>query len=246
MHGGGASPRQCRAHGRLDYLGQGVSAKKISVGAKCIWKLLKSLFADCPCLPYDDNGPPLDKQKQPGALAATVARPSDLYTYSAELKAFEGAGTFNKVSSSLQKAGVTEEFLLQLGVRKSVAVDFLFANLDTLQWSRDPKPLLEYLRAATLTRDDYAKLARSKYLPAELRQSPGGSGEAGKAPSVKPANTTYAPSELYLPSVDLRIFPFCTMLLWPSEPELSDRSENGHFLVNLGMKTMASCARLRF
>ena len=66
--------------------------------------------------------------------------------YSAELKAFEGVGSFRKVAASLKNAGITEDFLLALGVRKSVSIDFLFSNLDTLQWSNDPRPLVEYLR----------------------------------------------------------------------------------------------------
>ena len=50
----------------------------------------------------------------------------DLYVYSAELKAFDGVGSFHKVSQSLTNAGITEAFLLELGVRKSIAIEFLF------------------------------------------------------------------------------------------------------------------------
>lgn len=53
----------------------------------------------------------------------------DLYLYSAELKAFDGVGSFHKASKTLKDAGVTEEFLLALGVRKSIAIEFLFQNL---------------------------------------------------------------------------------------------------------------------
>jgi Protein of unknown function (DUF3684) len=69
-----------------------------------------------------------------------------------------------------------------------------------------------------LTRDDLSKLARCQYLPAENE------------------SRTYAPSELYLPCADFRMFPFIKMLKWPSEEELSERSESGKFLIKLGMK----------
>jgi hypothetical protein len=116
---------------------------------------------------------------------------------------------------------VSEEFLLALGVRKSVSIDFLFSSLDMLQWSNDPKSLIEYLRSATLTQKDIRKLQHTKYLPADSA----GSG-------------TFAPSELYLPNPELRMFPFVRILQWPSEQELSERSENGTFLVKLGMKIL--------
>jgi hypothetical protein len=53
----------------------------------------------------------------------------DLYLYSAELKAFDGVGSFHKVSKMLKEAGVSEDFLLALGCRKSIAIEFLFQNL---------------------------------------------------------------------------------------------------------------------
>lgn len=53
----------------------------------------------------------------------------DLYLYSAELKAFDGVGSFHKASKTLKNAGITEDFLLVLGVRKSIAIEFLFQNL---------------------------------------------------------------------------------------------------------------------
>lgn len=107
-------------------------------------------------------------------------------------------------------------------MRKSVSIDFLFANLHTLQWGHDPKPLIEYLRSATLTVQDLQKLQSTKYLPAEKEKTA----------------ATYAPSELYLPCPDLRIFPFIKILHWPTELEVSERSQNGRFLIQLGMKTL--------
>ena len=140
---------------------------------------------------------------------------------SAELKAFDGIGSFNKVAQSLtQEAGVTEAFLLALSVRKNIAIDFLFTNLETLRWRDDPKPLIEYLRSAVLTRQDVAMLRTTQYLPAE-----------------NDVSRTFAPSELYLPNQDLRVFPFVNLLQWPSEDELTERTANGKFLTStLGVK----------
>ena len=172
---------------------------------------LASIFADKRCIPFNTN----DFEKP------VADKPSDLYLSSAELKAFDGVGSFRKVSDALKSAGITDDFLLALGVRKSVSVDFLFASLDTLKWSSDPKPLVEYLRSATLTKEDFAKLSQTRYLPAD-------GDDTG----------SYAPSELFLPNLELRIFPHLKVLKWPSESEISERSENGKFLVNLGMNTM--------
>lgn len=138
-----------------------------------------------------------------------------------ELKTFDGVGSFCKVSQSLKRTGMSDDFLLQLGVRESVAVDFLFANLDHLKWSSDPKPLIEYLRTATLTRQDMEKLRGTRYLPSE-----------------NDPNQMFAPSELYLPDSALRIFPFVRLLQWPSNDDVTDRSLNGKFLVSLGMKVL--------
>lgn len=107
---------------------------------------------------------------------------TDLYLYSAELKAFESVGSFHKVSQSLKNAGITEDFLLELGVRRSIAVEVLFQNLSVLKWSKDPKPLVEYLRSASLTNKDINMLRQTQYLPAENDES-----------------RTFAPSELFLP-----------------------------------------------
>jgi len=144
-----------------------------------------------------------------------------LYLYSAELKAFDGIGNFHKVSQHLKQMGITDDFLVSLGVRKSVAIDFLFAHLDTLQWSSDPKPLIEYLRSATLTKQDVNKLRSTQYLPAENDES-----------------RMFGPSELYLPSRELRIFPFVKLLQWPSEDDITERSLNGKFLTSLGVNVL--------
>ena len=172
---------------------------------------LNGLLSNKRCLPFDSQ--------EPTNYAA--ACPGDLYLNSAELKAFDGIGSFNKVAQSLTKeAGVTEDFLLILGVRKSIAIDFLFSNLETLRWRDDPKPLIEYLRSAVLTRQDVNMLQTTQYLPAENDLS-----------------RTFAPSELYLPNQDLRVFPFVNLLQWPSEDEVTERTANGKFLTSkLGVK----------
>ena len=80
---------------------------------------------------------------------------------------FDNLGSFYKVSRSVEHMGVSDDFLLALGVRKSVAIDFLFENLHTLKYTDDPRPLVEYLRSATLTKTDIQKLKSCQYLPAE-------------------------------------------------------------------------------
>lgn len=172
----------------------------------------QSLLSNKRCIPFDSIEPTMYSADFPG----------DLYLTSAELKAFLGVGntSFYKVSESLHAAGVTDEFLLSLGVRKSVSIDFLFTHLDSLKWSNDPKPLIEYLRTATLTRSDATKLSSTQYLPAENDTT----------------RSTYAPSQLYLPNSDIRIFPFVKILQWPSEPDVPEKSLNGQFLIQLGMK----------
>jgi hypothetical protein len=188
-------------------------SRQLSQSDKVVFSgFCQGILADKRCIPFDSD--------EPTQFAAE--RPSELYLYSAELQAFAGiGGSFHKVSESLKNAGVSEDFLLALGVRKSVSIDFLFANLHTLSWNNDPRPLVEYLRSATLTREDIAKLSGTQYLPAENDKS-----------------QIFAPSELYLPNLDLRKFPFIKTLQWPSESEVSERSESGKFLVKLGMKTL--------
>ena len=56
------------------------------------------------------------------------------------------------------------------------------ARRDKLRWSKDPKPLVEYLRSATLSSNDVNMLRQTQYLPAENDES-----------------RTFAPSELFLP-----------------------------------------------
>lgn len=171
----------------------------------------ESVLKDCRCIPFDSSIP----------MSYCADSPANLYLDSAQLEAFDGIGNFHKVSQTLKHGGITDDFLVALGVRKSVAVDFLFANLDTLSWSSDPKPLIEYLRSATLTPKDVSKLKSTQYLPCETDVS-----------------RMFAPHELYLPDRELRLLPFLNILQWPSEDEITERSQSGRFLVSLGMKVL--------
>lgn len=154
----------------------------------------------------------------PGVTAVTDT-PRDLYLPSAELAIFSGLGSFKKVSKSLVQAGVSEEFLLVLGVRKTISMDFLFSHLDNLKWNRNPKPLITYLRNASLTREDFEKLRNTQYLP-----------------EVKDKTRTYAPAELYLPNQELHVLPFVSILQWPSTDPLHERSADALFLMKLGCR----------
>ena len=116
-----------------------------------------SALKDKLCLPFDSA--------QPSMYSADL--PSNLYLNSAELDMFGKLGNFNKVAKRLYDMDISDEFLLALGVRKSISIDFLFQNLHTLNYTDDPKPLVEYLRSATLTKADVQKLKSCQYLPAE-------------------------------------------------------------------------------
>jgi hypothetical protein len=194
----------------LSTMGQEYNKRSMSE-QRVFGSFCQSVLKDKRCIPFDST--------EPTAYSADI--PSNLYLYSAELKAFDGIGNFHKVSQNLAHMGVTDDFLLVLGVRKSVAIDFLFANLDTLKWSSDPKPLVEYLRSATLTNSDIQKLRGTQYLPSE-----------------NDVSRMFAPSELYLPDPSLRLFPFIRILQWPSDDDVTERSQNGKFMVSLGMKVM--------
>lgn len=143
--------------------------------------------------------------------------PKDLYLPSAELAIFGGLDSFKKVSPSLSKAGVSDEFLIVLGVRKTISMDFLFSQLDSLKWNRNPMPLISYLRSVSLTAEDLQKLRTTQYLP-----------------EVNDKTRTYAPSELCLPNPELGAFPFVKLLQWPSSDFLHERSPDAEFLKKLG------------
>jgi hypothetical protein len=171
----------------------------------------RNLLKEKRCLPFDSTEP----------LPYAADLPSNLYLNSAELNAFSNIGNFHKVSKSLQHMGVSDDFLLSLGVRKSVAIEFLFENLHTLRYHNDPKPLVEYLQSATLTKTDIQQLRNTQYLPAE-----------------NDVSRMFAPGELFLPDTTFRIFPFVRIMQWPSEDDITERSPNGKFLVTLGMKPL--------
>jgi Protein of unknown function (DUF3684) len=176
--------------------------------------LCHSLLSTRRCIPFDSDSP----------TQHTADYPTDLYLNNAELHAFTAIGSFHKVSNTLQQhSDMSDEFLVVLGVRKSVSIDFLFTHLDQLCWDSNPKPLIEYLQknSNTLSNTDWEKLSTSKYLPAANDPTP---------------RSTYAPFELYLPDDKLRALPFIKMLAWPDSSTISEKSNTGLFLRRLGMK----------
>jgi len=196
----------------------------------------QSVLKDKRCLPYDSTEP----------TSHSADLPSNLYLNSAELHMFDNLGSFHKVSKRVQDVGVSDDFLLLLGVRKSVAIDFLFENLHTLNYTDDPKPLVEYLRSATLTKADVQKLKSCQYLPAEndvtRMFAPGKFTSLISLPNGCFTSHIfvffYYQAELYLPNSEFRIFPFIRSLQWPTADEVSERSPNGKFLASLGMKAL--------
>ena len=121
------------------------------------------------------------------------------------------------VSSQLSKEGVSNEFLLALGVRKTISMEFLFLHLDTLQWNDNPKSLINYLMSAELSGQDLHKLRCTKYLPAKNDKA-----------------SLYSPRELYVPNDELKMFPFIRFLQW-SEGDLTTTQRS--FLIDkLGLR----------
>jgi len=165
---------------------------------------------DSPFLPCDTDGTDSN-------TTTALKCPSELYLASSDLSAFEGCGDFHKVAKSLTKEGVSEEFLLAMGVRKTISMDFLFGHLDTLKWNENPKPLINYLLNADLSRQDLLKLRSTCYLPAENDRS-----------------SLYAPSDLYLKNDELKIFPFVKFLQWNSSEGMP--SAHREFLIKLGLR----------
>lgn len=156
-------------------------------------RFVELLPTDSPCLPYDSDG----ANDQPTSKSQT-AIPKELYLATSDLSAFSGVGVFNKVSTQVSNAGVSDAFLLAMGVRTTISIDFLFLHLDTLRWNTNPKPLIKYLLDAELSNADLLKLRSTQYLPAENDET-----------------HVYAPSELYLKNDDIKIFPFVRFLQWP-------------------------------
>jgi hypothetical protein len=144
-------------------------------------------------IPFDDNG-----SSSSDVSKIKMTSPKELYLPSSDLSAFDGVGVFNKVSNKLSKAGVSDSFLLALGVRNSISIDTLILFLDTLRWNTNPKPLIKYLLEADLSPADMDKLRTTQYLPAENDQ-----------------DHVYKPSELHFKRKDLEIFPFVRFLQWP-------------------------------
>lgn len=170
---------------------------------------LAETLGDTRCVPVDDFG----------TSKFTTEFPSDVYLPDAEIGIFQGLGQFRKVAEGVGSAGISKNFLVALGVRKAISIDFLFTQLHNLKWNNDPQPLVRYLRSVTLTDKDLEKLRTCQYLP-----------------EAKDKSRTYSPSELLLPSEDLSIFPFVKVLQWPSTSPLHLKSPDAAFLMKLGCK----------
>lgn len=87
----------------------------------------------------------------------------------------------------------------------------------------NPKPLMKYLLDANLSHADLLKLMNTQYLPAENDQT-----------------HVYAPSELYLPNADLKVFPFVRFIQWPDSESMPKAHRD--FLIKLGVKVDPSLA----
>ena len=87
-------------------------------------QFLQLLSLDNVVIPFDVGDGPSENQ---------TAIPSELYLPTSDLSAFAGVGVFRKVSKKLSKAGVTDDFLLAMGV-----VSFHFTQLSL----RRPRRLL--------------------------------------------------------------------------------------------------------
>ncbi|KAL9187467.1 hypothetical protein ACHAXT_001570 [Thalassiosira profunda] len=173
-------------------------------------RFVQLLPTNSPCIPFESEG----------GVASTgqTAAPKELYLASSDLSAFAGVGVFNKVSKSLTKAGVSDAFLIAMGVRTTISIEFLFLHLDTLRWNNNPKPLIKYLLDADLSNVDMLKIRSTKYLPAEEDQT-----------------QVYAPYELYLKNDELlKIFPFVRTLQWPASEGMSKSQRD--FLIKLGVR----------
>jgi len=172
------------------------------------------LPTDSPCILFDSDG------SSNGATSLSkhhAAPPNQLYLPTSDLSAFAGVGVFHKVSKRLTKAGVSDAFLLAMGVRTTISIDFLFLHLDTLSWNTNPKPLIKYLLEADLSPGDLLKLRSTQYLPAEGDET-----------------HVYAPSELYLKNDKLKIFPFVRFLQWPTSEGMPNSQRE--FLMKLGVR----------
>jgi len=177
-------------------------------------RFVELLPTDSPCVLFDADGT--------GAKCQT-APPRELYLSTSDLSAFVGVGVFHKVSKRLSKAGVSDAFLLALGVRTTISIDFLFLHLDTLSWNTNPKPLIKYLLDANLSPGDLVKLRSTQYLPAEGDET-----------------HVYAPSELYLKDDNLKTFPFVRFLQWPASEGMPKSHRD--FLTKLGVRVDAPLA----
>jgi len=205
---------------------QEYTRRRSSTEQRIFGEYCANLFRDKRCLPFDTAKS--NATTANGEEDITADMPTNLYLASAELKAFSeiDADHFRKVDAKYISQGVlSEQFCVALGVRESVSIDFLFSNLETLRWSTNPRPLVEYLRSASYSKQDLTKLQTSSYLPCENDPS-----------------RMFAPHELYIAKNKayrhLAETGVVRLLQWPDD-ELTEASPNGKFLVDeLGMQTL--------
>lgn len=118
----------------------------------------------------------------------------------------------------MHKDGISDAFLLSLGVRKTISMEFLFLHLDTLQWNNNPKSLINYLMKAELSQQDLVKLRSTKYLPAKNDKE-----------------ALYSPRELYIPNNELQMFKFVRFLQWPEDEDTMTMAQRSFLTKKLGL-----------
>ena len=71
-------------------------------------RFVELLPVNSPCIPFESDGS--------SAVKHQTAIPKELYLATSDLSAFAGVGVFHKVSKRLTKAGVSDAFLVAMGV----------------------------------------------------------------------------------------------------------------------------------
>ena len=75
-------------------------------------RFIELLPTNSPCIPYDSDVTPDGKPES----NLQTASPKELYLASSDLTAFKGVGVFHKVAQRVSKSGVSDAFLLAMGV----------------------------------------------------------------------------------------------------------------------------------
>ena len=176
-------------------------------GAYC-QKYLKDLH----CVPCDD---------EEGDGSQRFEKPSTLFAYNSNVDKLGVAG-LRKCSSKLEGAGISEDFLIAIGVRKAATASVLLEHLQKGEQRDDPKTIVEYLQSLPLTDRDRQTIGIMPCFPA-----------AGINGAL------FAANELCLPNRRLRfLFPAVKQLRWPHDEDLSETEGCGQFLASLGMQSL--------